>query len=185
MTTDNQQKRLMDKTYTQQQLLDIGWLSGIIEGEGCFSLQKRANRAKTSWTPLVQITNTNPLIIQKAQRIIKDLGLTCYVYTQAQKRTRICYRVVTLGLQRVDKLLEFIEPYIECRPDQLSCLKIWVKSRLSRERGAEINEIEQFMMDSLSRLNRPYLFSETNTLASESSEMIESDLNGDIQLTQT
>lgn len=175
----------MDTTIlNQQRLIDIGWLAGIIEGEGCFTLQKRANRAKTSWTPLVQITNTNPLIIQKAQRVLKDLGLGCYVYTQAQKRYRICYRVVTLGLKRVQRLLQVVEPYIDCRKEQLESLKVWVNSRLSRERGAEINDLEQFVMNRLSQLNRPYLFPETNTLASVDSEKIESDLHGDMQLTQ-
>jgi hypothetical protein len=170
--TDNQQKRLMD----------IGWLAGIIEGEGCFSLQKKVNRTNTSWTPLIQITNTNQEIIQKSQRIIKDLGLACYVYVQAQKKARICYRVVTLGLKRVQRFLDVIEPHIECRKEQLECLKIWVDSRISRNRGAELNDIEKFAMDRLSRLNRPYLFSETLRLPQET-EMIKSDLHGDMQLT--
>lgn len=157
--TDNQQKRLMD----------IGWLAGIIEGEGCFSLQgwKAGKRTQRSASPLIQISNTNPLIIQKAQRIIKDEGLPCYVYAQLGKRVTACYRVVIMGLKRAQKFLNFIIPYLDCRKDQAEFLQKWTDSRLSRPPRSPWNDFETFCADQLCRLNRPYLFSETKCLPLE------------------
>lgn len=151
--TDNQQKRNADK--------DLGWLVGVLEGEGCFTIQQRKNKHSTSYTPLVQITNTNPDMILKAKRILTELKIPCYIYLQKQGDYRLCYRVVTLGIKRVKRLLDILEPHIECRSEQARSLQKFVNSRLSRPRGAELTYNEFCSMDKLARLNRPHLFSET------------------------
>src|SRR5438132_1622759 len=167
--TDNQQKRLMD----------INSLAGIIEGEGCFTIQIRDNRGTKSYTPLVQITNTNPLIILKAAKIMKELGLPRYIYLQKQGDYKLCYRIVSLGIKRVKHVLDVIAPYIECRRDQLETLRSFVESKLSHARQALLTSIEQEALDKLRQLNRPYLFSETARMPQELSEMLQSDLSGD------
>jgi len=165
---DNQQKRLME----------IGWLVGIIEGEGCFTIQKRQNKKSMSYTPLIQITNINPEIILKASRIIKELQIPCYIYLQKQGDYKLCYRIVTLGIMRVKKFLDVITPYIECRQEQLQTLATFVNSRLSRSRGEELNDTELEAISNLSKLNRPYLFSETARSPLEIPEKIQSELAG-------
>lgn len=166
--TDNQQKR--DR--------DFGWLIGILEGEGCFTIQSRKNRNSTSYTPLIQITNTNPDIILKAKRILADLKIPCYIYLQKQGHYKLCYRIVTLGIMRVKKLLDTLLPYIECRTDQAGTLMAFVDSRLGKPRGAEISDLESNWIDRLHQLNRPYLFSETARSPLEIPEKIQSELAG-------
>lgn len=183
--TDNQQKRLMD----------LGWLSGIIEGEGCFCIQITNGGKNKNYSPLIQITNTNPLIILKAARIIKDLGLPAYVYLQKQGEYRLCYRVVAFGLKRVKKFVDFIAPFIECRKEQLEAMREFVNEKLSHPVQSGLTEKETRALETLQRLNRPYLFSETSCSpqeiellsiaqgikAKEYLAKIKSDLHGDMQ----
>lgn len=176
--------RLSDTDNQQKRLTDVGWLAGILEGEGCFSLQRKINGTKLSLTPLVQITNTNLLIIDKAQRIVKDLGLACQVYVQKQRAARICYRVVVLGMKRVKRFLDVIDPFIECRREQLECLKAYVNLRLSKAPKAPLERDELELLNKLHVLNRPYLFPETARLPLPTVEMIQSVLRGDTQATQ-
>ena len=175
--TDNQQKRFMD----------IGYLIAIIDGEGCFSLQKTSGwkgKRYPSCSPLVQVTNTNPLIILKTARIIKEFGLACRVYLQKQSGHKLCYRVVVLGMKRVQKFLDFIMPYMECRVDQASTLQKYVDSRLSKGIREPYNEYEQHLSDTLARLNRPYLFSETVRMPQDIAEKIQSELTGNSKAAQ-
>lgn len=153
--TDNQQKRLMD----------LHWLAGIIEGEGCFTVQRKLNRNKPSYTPRIQITNTNLLILNKAERIIKENGLTSFFYLQKQKDCRPCYVVIVLGLKRVKRFIDVIDPFIECRRPQMETLQKYIEGRLSKPEKSPLDEQDLALADQLYRLNRPYLFSETNTLA--------------------
>ena len=169
--TDNQQKRFMD----------IGWLVGILDGEGCFSLQKTSGWKGTKYpssSPLIQITNTNPLIILKASKIIRELGLASRVYLQKQKECRLCYRIVVIGMKRVQRFLEFMLPYMECRREQAETLMKYVESRLSKGIREPYNQYEQELSDTLAKLNRPYLFSETVRIPQETAEKIQSELSG-------
>ncbi len=79
---------------------DIGWLIGIIDGEGCFCLDQKRNPS-LKFYPRIQITNTNLLIIQKAKRILSDAGLTCYSYTRIPKVGKTYFRLEVVGLKRV------------------------------------------------------------------------------------
>jgi hypothetical protein len=155
--TDNQQKRVTD--------LDLGWLAGIIEGEGCFYLQATHNRKQTAYSPQIFITNTNERIIAKAERIIKALGLACYIYLQKQGSYRNCWKVAVMGMKRVQRFIHILYPYIECRREQLECLKTFTEERLSKIRTAPYGEKELWAIECLHKLNRPYLFPETNTSA--------------------
>lgn len=177
---DNQQKRLMD----------ISWLAGILEGEGCFTVQTRTIVPKRkggmrmpSYTPLIQVTNTNELIIEKTQRIMKELGIGCYVYLQKQSGYRSCYRVVVLGLKKCQTFLNIMKPYIECRKPQADCLDAFIQARLQVVRGTPFGRTETIAIEQLKKLNRPYLFSETERLPLEMAK-IQSELSGDIEAMQ-
>ena len=56
---------------------DLGWIEGIIDGEGCLGLyssplrpSKKNPKHTRRWLPLLTITNTNLAIINRAKRII-------------------------------------------------------------------------------------------------------------------
>ena len=53
---------------------DLGWLEGIIDGEGCLGLYSSPvsgkNGPRRRWLPLLTITNTNRAIIDRAKGIV-------------------------------------------------------------------------------------------------------------------
>ncbi len=51
---------------------ELGWLEGIIDGEGCLSLYKTS---KGHWVPYLSITNTDQRILQKAKMILRGAGV--------------------------------------------------------------------------------------------------------------
>ena len=114
VNTDNQQQTVSD--------LDIGWLVGVIEGEGSISLliSKRANRMQALRVePRVIITNTDPAIIEKCLSILAKLGVGRWVkhtrpnnekYGQLVNKSYkdITYIHIT-GYKRVMKLIPIME----------------------------------------------------------------------------
>jgi len=60
--------------------LDIGWLAGIIDGEGNFTIRVRENKEVSRGLgvriqPQLTIVNTNEKIIRKVERILDDFGI--------------------------------------------------------------------------------------------------------------
>lgn len=126
---------------------EIGWLAGIIDGEGYMGFNvtndRRRSRASVLITPCLHISNTDEAIILKAQAIMRKLGVNPYIRaTKANSKIRKDqYRLQTkhmakmkviLGAvrdhltgnkqQRADLILEFIQlrqstPWIWVRPD--------------------------------------------------------------------
>ncbi len=65
---------------------DLAWLAGIIDGEGCISLDvKKAINEKFYIMPKVRIINTDVRMIQKASRIYSALNVV-YYYNINRKR---------------------------------------------------------------------------------------------------
>jgi hypothetical protein len=52
---------------------ELGWLVGFIEGEGCFCMTHKTSGTKNSVHSSFNVTNTDPLLIQKAKHIIDEI----------------------------------------------------------------------------------------------------------------
>lgn len=145
---DNPQERLA---------FDLGWLVGIIDGEGSFMILTRTKGDLISAFPCINIDNTNLLIIERAQRIIKELGLACYVQFKPKKVGKNSWSLQVRGVRRVASFLEKVGPFFECRAAQARLLQRYVQSRLGRPKGgkgARLNEYELEIMGDLRELNR-------------------------------
>lgn len=110
MNRDNQQE-----TATA---LEIGWLSGILEGEGSICLQVNRRKDRTQVlrvTPKVIITNSDKLLIEKCVEILTKLGIGKYVMHTAPNNgsftnsTKDMTYIHISGLKRVKKLLETLK----------------------------------------------------------------------------
>lgn len=67
---------------------NIGWLEGIIDGEGCLGLYKvKCARYRNGyrWVPLLTISNTNMNILEEAKRIA-GVGNISMNHEQTDKR---------------------------------------------------------------------------------------------------
>lgn len=92
---------------------DLGWMAGLMDGEGCISLYQR-NRYGKGWDYFVQISNTNPAIIKKSVDIIVSVtGSMPYVRLdriRGNRRPGFC-----IVLNRKDQIVSFlsaIRPYL-------------------------------------------------------------------------
>lgn len=121
MDTDNQQQTVSD--------LEVGWLAGIIEGEGTIGLQihkRKGRNQQMRVTPRVIISNTDKEIIEKCVNILDGIGVGKWVHmTRANnkkvsslfalngadgKRYRDMHQIQIDGFKRLRLLLPAIRP---------------------------------------------------------------------------
>jgi hypoxanthine phosphoribosyltransferase len=109
----------------------LGWLAGIIDGDGYFSLLRGS---KDQYTPVIGVTNTNMIIINKTKELFKTLEIKAYIShkNDDNKAHKICYTVHSQGLTQCLKLINYIEPYILGKKEQLSTLKGYCTQRIVR-----------------------------------------------------
>lgn len=92
--------------------IDIGWLAGILDGEGCIELHKHLNRL----IPRVSIVNTDFAIVERYVNVLHSLNIGCHVeHTQSRKynvNAQDRKMVVTSGFKRCRALIEFVEPHL-------------------------------------------------------------------------
>jgi len=71
---------------------DLGWLGGIIDGEGCVTLGRQKRRHnRFQYEPKVDIANTDVRIINKAREIMAQLDAGSYTMTRKTSAGNIVY----------------------------------------------------------------------------------------------
>lgn len=149
MDTDNQQETLD---------FDIGWLVGVWESEGWFSLRacyldgERLQR----YRPECGVTNTDPEVLDNIERILKRLGLP-YWRTKWQEvkgqKSRSMIRVD--GMQRCKRLMDRLAPFFQSKRDRAKIVKDFIDYRLSLPGKAPYGEKEHQWFAALAELNAP------------------------------
>lgn len=166
MELDNQQERL---------IFDIGWLVGLIDGEGCFSLFKYQNNKHRhdyigAW---IIVVNTNKAIIDKLVGVLNSLGVNPYIqYTSkaAKEYHKTYWRVSIRGFLRVQKLLDKIYPLMECRREAAGVLKRFIELRLSLPKSAPYGKEEWELFEELRILNQRGISKSPETIRQASTD---------------
>ena len=122
---DNQQERL---------LFEIGWFSGILDGEGCFSIYRQRYRGKYHYRPSITIANTNPKIIEYLHQILKKLDIGHYIiWLKKPKDGNLPVgRVDILGLKRCKKFIDKMDKFVVNKRREFIVLKSFVAHRLAQ-----------------------------------------------------
>jgi hypothetical protein len=119
----------MNKTIPSQEVSDIGWLAGIIDGEGSLAhyYSKRKGQSKLGVpykeSPIfgVYIINTDMEIMRHAKSIYNELGLFAQINLKSASRkqregsfygTKPCYELVVRRRRDVEELLRLVTPYL-------------------------------------------------------------------------
>jgi len=145
---DNQQER---------QIFDIGWLVGLIDGEGCFSLSKiktgKLKRADYIY-PQIVVSSTSPEITAKTHQVLRNLGIASHTvyYPKVGSPHKPVWSVRIAGIKRIKHFMDVMFDYLECRRAQAYCMKRYVELRLSKPRHAPYDE-ENELLDQLKILN--------------------------------
>lgn len=122
----------MNKTIPSQEVsyFDIGWLAGIIDGEGslAFYYCRRKGQSKLGVpykeSPIfgVYIINTDMEIMNHAKSIYEKWGLFAQINLKSASKkqregsfsgTKPCYELIVRRRRDVEELLKFITPYLK------------------------------------------------------------------------
>jgi hypothetical protein len=124
---------------------ELNWLAGIIDGEGCLGLYKK-ERGDGTWkiTPLVNISNCDPNIINQVDRISRNIGTPMFMReriggqssnaTASHKPHWSTNYILTLeSLESCHKFLEQVAPYL--RSTKKSVAQLILRYCVARNMG--------------------------------------------------
>lgn len=98
----------------------LGWIGGIMDGEGYIGLRREHQRSHDYYSPLVTVTNTRLLMLTHLRQLTK-LGLT----SQSTHRPNFKHRqgfVWALRVKEQKELLPIILPYLVVKREQAELL---------------------------------------------------------------
>jgi len=173
---------MMDKDNQQQTVNDfeIGWIAGLIEGEGsiCLHIHKRNGRSQNiRVTPRVIVTNTDKEMIEKYINILDRLNIGKWVRHTKPNNVSTLFKLngkktnkfkdITYvhvdGFKRLSKLLPLIAPHIA--GEKKIRAELLIKFISNRIRKSELYKVARnfrydqedvdIMLDFLSHTNSP------------------------------
>jgi hypothetical protein len=160
---------------------DWSYLAAMFDGEGTFSIAyargKRADgKPYESTAYRVEVCNTN---LNLMDWLIKSFGGVYYAHRRASLQHKIAYYWRPKGRANAERLLLGILPYLKLKNRQANILLQYVRLSHNTQPDAELKDIRRKMLLECQLLNKRGLSVTTNTLNSDESLMIESDLMGD------
>lgn len=132
---------------------ELGWLAGILDGEGHIGLSRQNSKKARSIRPDVQIVNCDWEIIEKVRMICLKIGINPYIRTRChdKKTWRVNY-ILTIGrFTDIKKLLDTVSCYLTGVTKSKSQLVInlinsrILKTRFDRYTDEELSMIDRFM----------------------------------------
>jgi len=137
---DNQQRTIVTEA-------DLGWLAGIIDGEGSVLLFLGVRGAKlNNCSPQVIVGNTEKIMIERIAAICSGLGVGCYI-SQRQPRDsqpgplgitrktayKTLYVASVVGFRRVAALLDRVNPYlVTSKKERGELILRFIRQRLAK-----------------------------------------------------
>lgn len=131
---------------------DIGWLIGVIEGEGSFMINSHKRQFRWDYEPKLQIVNTNSVLIEEAARIFKGLGIGRHVQdlTEQRRKVKPYKRVSVEGVKRLAYFLGVIPPErFRAKQVQARLMQQYLQSRLHDRPNKPLSQEQLDLIKSL------------------------------------
>lgn len=131
---------------------DIGWLIGVIEGEGSFMINSHKRRFRWDFEPKLGIVNTIPELIEEVARILKGLEIGRHVQdlTEQRRKAKPYKRVAVEGVKRLSRFFEVIPPSrFRAKRAQAEIMHQYLKSRLAGRPNSPILEDQLALIKAL------------------------------------
>jgi len=119
----------------------LGWLIGVIEGEGLVGLYRTKSGAKTYYyRPVIKIYNTELEFIARCHEYLEEMDIPHYIY-EGRPRLRVTgkeyktlYSLYIQGIKRCQKALAVFKPemFTGQKGRNLSLISEYIDERLSR-----------------------------------------------------
>lgn len=138
--------------------LDLAFLAGLMEGEGCFSLVKRVRtdmRKKynnttlppaINYKPHICVSNTDERMIEDVHQMLDRMEVGHYIQWHGMglkkggvnpntgrfiQPRRSQGQINIFGLKRCEKYLKIVTPYLRYKREQAELLLEWIERRLA------------------------------------------------------
>jgi hypothetical protein len=136
--------------------VELAWLAGIIDGEGCFSIYgvHRKDADNPSPSANLTITNSNCLLLERCREILDELHIK-YLYhdpKNGHQRGRRVMRIRVKNYSSIQSLIELTLPFLIGKVDQAKILLEFVS--LAGQRGKLNLEGRTELMDRIKELNK-------------------------------
>ena len=118
--------------------VELAWLAGIIDGEGCLTLFHRTNKSSsgqtiTSVSANLTITNSSYALVNECRRILDGLGVKYSYLTPRNSAARPIRRLQVKNYASLMTLLEAIEPYSVGKREQVLLMKDFASKAAARK----------------------------------------------------
>ncbi len=124
---DNQQENL------------LWWLGGIIDGEGCITINHHRLHQHTSketllFSPTIIIVNTNKVLIDKCQEILRMVNIPFYMAYHPSKQIehKEKWSIVITGIKRCIRALNILSQYLIGKKEEAYLVKRFCEGRLAK-----------------------------------------------------
>lgn len=135
---------------------DLGWLAGIIDGEGSINLS--ILRRNGQIIPFLEIGNTNVPTAQKATRIMKTLtekSIRCYP-KNSQMGYRPCWKVQATSHAAIKSVLQAVLPDLEGKRPQAELMLRYLSAAPGKGRGNKFLPAHYQMVSEMKHMNHRY-----------------------------
>jgi hypothetical protein len=145
--------------------LEVAWLAGLYDGEGCLTLEKSRAKGQHShdyrninvhYIPHIGLGMTSREGIERAVEILQINGVGVHVFHRKTEPTRwkrsIYVRV--MGMKRALKWLDLLESYLVVKKPQAEILRAFIAQRASQPMTAPYTSREHEIFAAIRRLNQ-------------------------------
>jgi hypothetical protein len=126
---------------------ELGFIIGLIEGEGSLGL----TGGFKGMYPILSISNTNRLLLEKAQDIIGG-NIACS--TSNNIKHKDAYRLFLSGIHTILQTLKKLDGHLITKNQQCKLLIKYCEIRLTKQRGERISLTEHQIYNALKELNK-------------------------------
>lgn len=136
--------------------VDLAWLAGIIDGEGCFCIftNSRKDAMQPSISANLTITNSNCLLLNRCREILDALEIK-YVYQDPKnghQRGRRVMRIKIKNYSSLQRIIELTIPFFVGKAEQAKLILEFVS--LAGEKGKLRYDERAKLMNKVKELNR-------------------------------
>ena len=136
--------------------VDLAWLAGIIDGEGCFSIfiNNRNDAMNSSISASLTITNSNCLLLNRCKEILDALEVKYYYHDpkNGHQQGRRVMRVKVKNYSSLKCLIELLLPFLVGKIDQAKIILEF--ANLAKQRGKLKYEERAELMRKVKKLNQ-------------------------------
>ena len=136
----------MDITIDNSQITEaeIGWLAGILDGEGSIILsntkvpvskERYQHAERIQYAPKITMVNTDPELIAKYVKLLDKLGVGCGVYEKNSVNrlgNKQQWQVMVSRMKSVKIFLDLLLPHLTCKKAKAELLLRFINLRLNK-----------------------------------------------------